>query len=556
MDTIDYWGLIAGLGLFLFGIMLMEEAIKTLSGKAFKILIRKYTATPLRAVGTGTVATAILQSSSAVTLMTLAFVGAGIMQMSSAIGVVLGANLGTTVTSWLVASLGFKVKIEALAMPFVGIGGLMYLFLEGKPRAAQLGKLLLGFGLLFLGLDYMKVSISDFAENFDLSPYADYGRLFFFLIGVIITALVQSSSASLAIILTALFSGILTFETAAAMAIGANVGTTITVLIGAVGGGALKMRVAMSHLIFNFVIGVLALLFLSQLSHFVSQTLGLAHDPPIALAAFHTIVKAGGVLLFLPFTGKLADWLTARFPEKDTSFSKYISKLPAQLVPDATLASMEKETERLYNLMVHHNLALFDIDPKLVLPSKYFKKDAQFSKAKLYPAMKIIQGELFSLGSRLHAEIMDDEEGDRLTRLRSSVKYLLAAAKTLKDIGADLELLESTEHEWVLQSFERFRKRQLRFYSHLQELKDNPDDKQLVTGLHEQMKEILHADGTAMRQLTDYLSGKKADPVLVSAILNINRAMVLASRQVVFSMRELRLTQEQGELLDQLNPTR
>jgi phosphate:Na+ symporter len=432
----------------------------------------------------------------------------------------------------------------------------MYLYLEGKPRAAQLGKLLLGFGLLFLGLDYMKVSISDFAENFDLSPYADYSRLFFFLIGVIITALVQSSSASLAIILTALFSGVLTFETAAAMAVGANVGTTITVLIGALGGGALKMRVAMSHLIFNLVIGVLALVFLSQLTHFVSQKLGLAYDPLIALAAFHTIVKAGGVLLFLPFTGKLADWLTNRFPEKDNSFSKYISKLPAQLVPDATLASMEKETARLYNLMVHHNLVLFDIDPKLVLPSEYFKKDAQFSKAKLYPAMKIIQGELFSLGSRLHAEIMDDEEGDRLTRLRSSVKYLLAAAKTLKDIGADLELLESTEHEWVLQSFERFRKRQLRFYSHLQELKDNPDDKQLVTGLHEQMKEILHADGTAMRQLTDYLSGKKADPVLVSAILNINRAMVLASRQVVFCVRELRLTQEQGELLDQLNPTR
>lgn len=181
----DFWMLFAGIGIFLFGIYLMEESLKAISGRAFKDFIRRYTSNRFKALGTGTLATAVLQSSSAVILMVLAFVGAGIMQLSSAFGVILGSNLGTTFTSWIVASLGFKVDIESLSLPFIGIGGMSLIFLGRTSKIANYSKLMVGFGFLFLGLSYMKTSVEQVTQNFDLSAIADYPLLFFVLIGFV-----------------------------------------------------------------------------------------------------------------------------------------------------------------------------------------------------------------------------------------------------------------------------------------------------------------------------------------------------------------------------------
>ena len=211
------------------GMFLLEESIKKLSGRAFKRLIRLYTTGKVKSIFSGLFVTAILQSSSAVSLMVLAFVGAGIMAMENAIGVILGSNIGTTVTAWIVASIGFKVNIESFALPLIGMGGLGLIFLGKSEKYSNFSKLLVGFGFLFMGLDYMKTSVEVFATNFDLTTLPNYGIVVYVLIGLLLTAIMQSSSATLAIILTTLNAGIIEFDSATAMVIGANVGTTVTV---------------------------------------------------------------------------------------------------------------------------------------------------------------------------------------------------------------------------------------------------------------------------------------------------------------------------------------
>src|SRR5690606_8184426 len=205
---------------FLFGMHQMEGALKQLSGGTFRKLLRRFTENWFRSVLTGTLATVVLQSSTAVSLMVLAFAGAGVLGMESAIGVVIGSNLGTALSSWIVATLGFKMKIELLALPFIGAGGLGSIVFSASSRGGNICKFLVGFGLLFLGLAYMKTSIESMANHYDLAALQNYPGFVYILIGFVLTAIIQSSSATIAIILSAIHSGVIAFPMAAYMVIG------------------------------------------------------------------------------------------------------------------------------------------------------------------------------------------------------------------------------------------------------------------------------------------------------------------------------------------------
>lgn len=553
MEATNIWQLLAGLGIFLYGIAQLEDAIKLLAGRAFKNIIRRYTSTTFRAIGTGTLATAILQSSSAVTLITLAFVGAGIMQLQHAIGVIMGANLGTTATSWIVASLGFKISIEALAMPFVAAGGLLMVFLQERPRTALVGQLLFGFGLLFLGLDFMKESISAAANAFDLRPYAAYNRFFFFGIGVVLTAVVQSSSAAMAIVLTAVFSNIITFNAAAAMAIGANVGTTVTVLISTIGGSTAKKQVGWSHVIFNFTLGLLALLFLTPLVNFIGTTLKLQHDPPMALAAFHTLFNFLGVLVFYPFTGLMARLLIKWVPDKDIRVSKYLKELPAVMVPEAALTSMEKEVDRTYHMMLLHNLAQFDIPAKGVL-NKNIQPKKYPAPEKLYPTMKTVQVEILQLHARLTTEPLHHEEAQLALRLRDSAKYAVAAAKTFKDVSRDTALIQGLELAWIQDLYNTIVAQLTTTYRGMELLGEGEDQKTTVSGIHDLLKDLMEYDRLFTTQLATALAQQPVANEAVGALVNLHRALILGGRQSLLAFAELRLPQNQSEILLSLNP--
>jgi len=225
---------LSGLGMFLFGMLYMELALKASAGLRFKSWVKNSTSSTIKSLLTGTMATALLQSSSVVTLMTLSFVSASMISLHSAIAVIFGANVGTTVTAWIVATLGFKVEIEAFALPIIGAGGLMLIFGASHKKITTVAKVLVGFGLLFLGLAFMKTAIESLAITIDLAKFSNFPLIAFIGIGFVLTALIQSSSAATAIVLSALYVHILSFEQSAAMVIGTNIGTTVTALLGAI----------------------------------------------------------------------------------------------------------------------------------------------------------------------------------------------------------------------------------------------------------------------------------------------------------------------------------
>ena len=269
-DNFDPIQLFGGLGMFLFGIYLMEEAVRKLSGGSLRKFIRKYTNGTFRSIFVGFLSTVALQSSSALSLIVLAFVGAGVIKMQQAIGLILGANIGSTTTGWIVAGLGFNFNIEIFALPLIAVGGLFSVLLSEKERLSKYFNIICALGLLFYGLGLMKSSVEELGNAIDLAEMPNYGILFYFAMGVLATAIMQASSATVALTLTALNAGLLSFNDAAAMVVGADLGTTITIVIGSLGGGVLKKRVAWAQVGFNKITAFAALLFLPLLIAFVS----------------------------------------------------------------------------------------------------------------------------------------------------------------------------------------------------------------------------------------------------------------------------------------------
>ncbi|HEY9050609.1 MAG TPA: Na/Pi cotransporter family protein [Gammaproteobacteria bacterium] len=314
--------LIGGLGLFLLAVNMITDGLRLAAGNALRELLGKWTHTPLKGIASGVAITAIVQSSSAVTVATIGFVNAGLLSLYQALGVVYGANIGTTMTGWLVAIIGFKIKVETFALPLIGIGMILRLTRNGY-RLGSLGLALAGFGLFFIGIDVLKNAFESMAagidfENLSLNGFA--GVLAYVAIGFMMTLLTQSSSAAIAITLTAATGGVLSLEAAAAVVIGTNVGTTSTAGFAVIGATSNAKRVAAAHVIFNLATGAVALLTLPILFWIIrvsSQLLGLEDIPAITLALFHTVFNVLGVLLMLPVSKKLSRFLERRFRTAD-----------------------------------------------------------------------------------------------------------------------------------------------------------------------------------------------------------------------------------------------
>ncbi len=320
--------LAGGIGLFLLGMVLMTDGLKALAGDALRRLLQRFTGSRLSAIATGAGVTALVQSSSATTLATIGFVSAGLLGFGNAIGVILGANLGTTSTGWLVSLLGLKFSIAAFAMPLVGAGALMRLL--GRDRIAQAGSVLAGFGLIFVGIDVLQDGMAGLAGHIDLAAYAGSGvgaRLVLVAVGAAMTVLMQSSSAAVATTLTALAGGAISTEQAAALVIGQNIGTTVTAGIAAIGASVAAKRTALVHVVFNLGAGLIAFAilpwFVDAAEHLTGDDgSGAAHA--LTIAAFHTLFNLLGVLLFLPLIPQLAALATRLLPEHRSALTRHL----------------------------------------------------------------------------------------------------------------------------------------------------------------------------------------------------------------------------------------
>lgn len=352
--------LIGGLGLFILSISMMTDGLKLAAGSSLRALLSNWTNTQLKGIFSGMLMTAIVQSSSAVTVASIGFVNAGLLNMRHALGIVYGANIGTTMTGWLVAFAGFKFDIHSIALPLIGIGMLLKL-IKGQGRAASLGLALVGFGLFFIGVDVLKSAFEGLVHIFDLSSItADGigGILLFAVIGVVMTILTQSSSASIALTITAASSGVVDLYAAAAMVIGANIGTTSTALFASIGATSNAKRVAVAQVIFNSATALVAFMILPLLFFSIdvfSRTLKLEADISITLAMFHSVFNILGVVLIYPFNSKLVDFLESRFLtwEDKASNPRYLDKTIAatpDLAVNALILEMKDIAKKVQDL--------------------------------------------------------------------------------------------------------------------------------------------------------------------------------------------------------------
>ena len=284
----------AGIAILLFGMIMLEEGFKVFTKGPLKNILRKATNKLYKSITAGALVTAIVQSSSLVSVITISFISAGLISLSGGIGLIFGANIGTTATAWLVAGLGLKIKISALAMPML-VFGLIFSF-QKKASYKGIGNVLAGLGFFFLGVHYMKEGFDVFKEYIDLTQYSVSGYLgviIFTFIGIVITTILQSSSATLVLIITAMAAGQIEYENALALAVGANVGTTITAILGSVSSNVAGKRLAGAHIIFNLITGIVAIAFIFQLAELVdliSSKVGIgATNYTLKLALFHTI---------------------------------------------------------------------------------------------------------------------------------------------------------------------------------------------------------------------------------------------------------------------------
>jgi phosphate:Na+ symporter len=340
--------LLGGIGLFLMGMILMSDGLKAAAGGSLQRILERATRSTWSAFLSGVGLTALVQSSSATTVATIGFVSAGLLSVTASIGVIIGANVGTTSTGWIVSLLGLKLNIGAIALPFIGVGALLRLLSTG--RRANLGMALAGFGLIFIGIDFLQAGMGELAQRIDLAPYAEpslVNRLVLVLMGAVMTVLLQSSSAAVAVTLTALNSDAIGMEQAAYLAIGQNLGTTVKAVLASMGATTPARRTALAHILFNAVTALLAFVLATQLLamvNWITATLGNA-DPAVTIALFNTVFNLLGALVFLPFTARFARLIERLIPNQGPAFTRHLDRsllqVPAVAIEASTRAFFE-----------------------------------------------------------------------------------------------------------------------------------------------------------------------------------------------------------------------
>lgn len=422
---VDALTLIGSLGLFLFGMKLMSEALQKVAGNKMRSILSAMTSNRVTAVFTGLLITAVIQSSSATTVMIVSFVNAGLLTLVQSVGVIMGANIGTTFTAWLITLLGFKVKISVIALPLIGLG--FPLAFSRKNQRKAWGELIIGFALLFMGLDFLKDSVPDIKQNADmlsfLAEYANKGFLstmIFLGIGTLLTIVIQSSSATMALTLVMCNSGWIPFEMAAAMVMGENIGTTITANVAALATNESAKRAARIHMLFN-VIGVIWLLivfspFLKGIAYFMNE-IGLDSPYtsilaiPVALSIFHSAFNIINTLIQIWFAKYLV-LASDKLVKKSTDEEEF--KL--QFINVGTLSTAELGIVQAKEEITHYAVRanrMFDIVKSLFNETNEKRFDKDFERIEKYEVIadnieveiaeyltQLSEGELSPLGSK------------------------------------------------------------------------------------------------------------------------------------------------------------
>ena len=465
----NFENIAAGIAVFLFGLMLLKQGVQGFSGSFLEQALQKFTRTTWRAVLLGLGSTAVVQSSTIIMVLAISFLSAGMLPLLSSIGIVVGANIGTTSGTWLIATFGLSMSLSKFAMPLL-VFGVLFLFQPTQTRQG-IGQFLLGMGFLFLGIDYIKVGFNALEFGFDLNSLAPAGViaiLLFTIIGFLITLILQSSHATVLITLTALASGHINFSLAASLTMGACVGTTMIPLISSLGANASGKRLALAHFLFNFValcVALPALPLLIWLVDILSKLLGIeAQNATLKLAVFHTAFSLIGSIIMLSTQKQLVHWLMKAIKDPESNEKKPQFLHAAALESTSTaIAVARKESINLYEL---GTLSIVEglgwesnefYSPQPLLELKSAKRNIPFNMRENYQTrIKGIYSELigFITTAREKSQDMQDEQ---LRELWAANFHLVEAVKGTKHLQRNMKLYLHHTNSHISESYQAIR---------------------------------------------------------------------------------------------------
>ncbi len=543
----DFQEIAAGVAIFLFGMLMLEDGFRLFSGGFLEKILEKATGSVPKSLGFGIISTTIMQSSSLVSVITISFLSAGLITLLAGVGIIFGANIGTTTGAWLVAGFGLKVKISAYALPMLAIS-IVLVFQKNKYLRGA-GYVLAGLGFLFLGIHYMKEGFEAFKDQFDLTRFAMTGiagLIVYTLVGAAATVVMQSSHATMVLIITALAAGQITYENALALAIGANVGTTITAIIGSLTANYQGKRLALAHLIFNLVTAGVALAFITVIRDavdWVSANVGIADtDYALKLAVFHTIFNLLGVIIMLPFLRRLIAFLerTIGEPKADVSKPRYLSDAVDEF-PETVEIALNKEVKHLgdnaieliaHGLNLHrHELYASDDIAATVEASRTpveFDIDARYEQR-----VKVLYAAIIEFATRAGGKQLPDDVMSRVYDLRDAAGRLVRAVKAVKHLRRNATAYTSRPQGKVTDLYNGLRTEIARILVELHKLDQVEPSERSRLWLDEERIQIKRARKNTTNKIEALIRSDEIDAQTATSFLNDSTYAYRAMRDLL-----------------------
>ena len=524
--------ILSGIAIFIIGMFFMQDGFKQLSGGILEKLLEKFTSNTLYAIATGFLSTSVVQSSTIITLIVVSFLSAELLTLVQAVGIVFGSNVGSTTTAWIVSSLGVDVKISTYAFPMLVFGVVLRFFKSNGVKGS--GNVLLGLGFIFLGISYMKDGFDIMKNSIDLASYAMEGYLgiiVYILIGILITVVIQSSAATLAIVITALNADSITYVNAIALAIGANVGTTLTTILASFASNENGKRVALIHFLFNLISATFITILIYQfidLTDFIAPFLGVSdNNYGMKLALFHTIFSVTGVILLTPAISLLVKLSEKLIQKKVSSASKpkYLNQSVLSN-PDASLAALRKEIINLYEncqkAMLHalniHTTGLTRETLKVQLSKELTIIDTDIDE--IYQKnLKSLYSEIIKFSS-FAQENMFDFQHKKTDELKRAAVLLVEVLRDTRDIQRNVNFYLKSKNEYIKEEYNILRKELAEMLIDINTLALLENDSEKLTQLELIKTELVHNDLASSEELDALIREDKIKATMATSYMN------------------------------------
>ena len=524
--------ILSGIAIFIIGMFFMQDGFKQLSGGILEKLLEKFTSNTLYAILTGFLSTSVVQSSTIITLIVVSFLSAELLTLVQAVGIVFGSNIGSTTTAWIVSSLGVDVKISTYAFPMLVFGVVLRFFKSNGVKGT--GNVLLGLGFIFLGISYMKDGFDIMKNSIDLASYAMEGYLgiiVYILIGILITVVIQSSAATLAIVITALNADSITYVNAIALAIGANVGTTLTTILASFASNENGKRVALIHFLFNLISATFITVLIYQfidLTDFIAPFLGVSdNNYGMKLALFHTIFSVTGVILLTPAISLLVKLSEKLIQKKVSSASKpkYLNQSVLSN-PDASLAALRKEIINLYEncqkAMLHalniHTTGLTRETLKVQLAKELTIIDTDIDE--IYQKnLKSLYSEIIKFSS-FAQENMFDFQHKKTDELKRAAVLLVEVLRDTRDIQRNVNFYLKSKNEYIKEEYNILRKELAEMLIDINTLALLENDSEQLTQLELIKTELVHNDLASSEELDALIRDDKIKATMATSYMN------------------------------------